>query len=473
MFETESPQSPPAAGGEHRVEPLITPRAFRCQCGRPIFFRNSHCLACNTPLGYEPHAAKLWPLAPGPIVNTWVPYPTADDTPKEAEAKAPTNAPAPMYARCANFEVAACNWLVDAEPDGSVVKPLCMACRLNRVIPDMTIQQNQVLWRRIEVAKRRLVSSLVALGLPVKSKVTEDPLQGVAFDFLDPVTGGAPVMTGHDEGQITLNIEEADDAKREAIRHQMHEPYRTLLGHLRHEIGHYYWDRIVKDTPWHQPFKSVFGDESVDYGMALQQHYQNGAAPDWPQRFVSAYASSHPWEDWAETWAHYLHMLDTLDTAFSFGLNAENVDMEYEAFTKEELFEKEDPAGESFLAFMNGWIRLTGVVNELSRSMGEPDFYPFILSKAAVRKLHFVHLVVKHSRVEPDERKPAVAVAGQAVTPAAPAPAPADPNAPKSGAGTVPQVAVSAPAAQPAAPVESAPDVPPVVSSPAPAPLAS
>jgi hypothetical protein len=426
--------APVAVSGERHAEALFTPRAFRCQCGRPIFFRNSFCLACKTPLGYEPHAIKLWPLAPGPIVNTWVPYPTSDDTPEEAAAKAPSDSPAPLYARCANFDSAACNWLVDAEPDGSVIKPLCMSCRLNRVIPDMTVTENQMHWRRIEVAKRRLVSSLVALGLPVKSKVTEDQAHGVCFDFLSPLAG-APVMTGHDEGLITLNIDEADDAKREAVRHQMHEPYRTLLGHLRHEIGHYYWDRIVKDTRWLMPFRSVFGDETLDYGMALQQHYQNGAVADWPQRFVSAYASSHPWEDWAETWAHYLHMLDTLDTAFSFGLDAAHVDIEYEAFTMEELFATDDPGGEAFLAFMNGWIRLTGVVNELSRSMGEPDFYPFILSKAAVRKLHFVHLVVKNSRTEPEHRAPVEIPVGPSVG-ASPSPAPADPAAPVAGAGT-------------------------------------
>lgn len=431
----------------HRIEPLITPRAFRCQCSRPIFFRNSFCLACKTPLGYEPHVGKLWPLKPGPIQNTWVPYVIATDTPEEVETKTPHDRPAPLFARCSNFNTpAGCNWLVDAEPDGSVVKPMCIACRLNRVIPDLTVPENQVLWRRIETAKRRMVSSLVRLGLPVKSKVSEDTAQGVAFDFLSPQAIGGQVLTGHDDGLITLNVDEADDAKREAIRHQMHEPYRTLLGHLRHEIGHYYWDRLIPNTRWHQPFKSVFGDEVVDYAMALQKHYQNGAVADWSQRFVSAYASSHPWEDWAETWAHYLHMLDTLDTALSFGLDADNVDIDYEAFTTAELFAADDPGGESFLAFMNGWIRLTGVLNELSRSMGEHDFYPFILSKAAVRKLHFVHMVVKDSRVAPE----LPATVPGAIPAAQPAPMQAPPVSGQQADPTAPPVAP--PAASPMSP---------------------
>lgn len=393
------PASPELPTPEPKLEPLAAPRVFHCQCGRPIFFRNSTCLACGTPLGYEPRGARLWPLAPGPAEGTWVRFPMAG----EAASEAPDDGSAsPIYARCANFTAAACNWLVEAEADGTVKRPLCISCGLNRTIPDLSVPGNQMLWQRIEVAKRRLVSSLVALGLPVQSRLDEDPERGVMFDFLNPQASSEPVMTGHDTGLITLNVEEADDAKREAMRHQMHEPYRTLLGHLRHEIGHYYWDRIVKDTRWHEPFRELFGDEREDYAAALQRHYEQGAPPEWPQNFVSAYASAHPWEDWAETWAHYLHMLDTLDTAFSFGLDTATVDIEYEGFTTDELFEpaKTDAAGQAedgarFIAFVNDWVRLTSVLNELSRSMGEPDFYPFILSNATVRKLHFVHLVVQ------------------------------------------------------------------------------
>ncbi|HET9645291.1 MAG TPA: putative zinc-binding metallopeptidase, partial [Burkholderiaceae bacterium] len=214
------------------------PRAFRCQCGRPVFFRNSQCLACATPLGYDPERAKVLPLKPGPIGGTWQPWHEAG----------PDN---PAYVRCGNFDLGACNWLVPVSPDGHPDATadansglvLCRACRLNRTIPDLSVPENVELWRRVEGAKRRLVSQLIALALPVKSLVSEDPEHGLAFDLLRPAPGET-VMTGHANGVITLNIEEASDPTRERIREQMHEPYRTLLGHFRHEVGHYYWDRL-------------------------------------------------------------------------------------------------------------------------------------------------------------------------------------------------------------------------------------
>jgi hypothetical protein len=43
---------------------------------------------------------------------------------------------------------------------------------------------------------------------------------------------------------------------------------------------------------------------------------------------------------------------------------------------------------------MNAWVELTAVMNELSRSMGQRDLYPFVLSPMAVTKMHFVHLVI-------------------------------------------------------------------------------
>jgi len=345
-------------------------RAFRCQCGRPVFFRNSQCLACNTPLGYLPGQLVLVPLqADG---DAWRPWGDVEG---------------PRYKRCANFETAACNWMIDADD----ATPLCVSCRLNHVIPDLSIAGNGEAWRRIEHAKRRLVSQLLALGLPVVPR-SEDEERGLAFDFLAS-TPAEHVTTGHASGVVTLNIEEADDATRERIRGELREPYRTLLGHLRHEVGHYYWDRLVAGTPWHEPFRLLFGDERADYAAALKRNYEYGPPPDWAQRYVSAYASTHPWEDWAETWAHYLHMVDTVDTAISFGLDAEDLEVDTEPFAPEVL-ETPDP---DFLAFVNAWIEITALLNEMSRSMGLHDFYPFVLSIAAVRKLHLVHRVVTES----------------------------------------------------------------------------
>jgi hypothetical protein len=262
------------------------------------------------------------------------------------------------------------------------------------MVPDLSIPENAGLWRRIENAKRRVVSALIALGLPVASRVTEDPLRGLAFDFLRSPVNAPRVLTGHKGGIITLNIEEADEAKREQIRTSMGEPYRTLIGHVRHEVGHYYWDRLVANSHWSELFRTIFGDERADYASALHRHYLQGAAPGWPNRYVSAYASVHPWEDWAETWAHYLHMMDTLGTAISFGINPETISMPFDCFGAEVLCNSQRPESERFLSFLNSWLKLTAVMNELCRSMGQPDFYPFALSRAAVTKLHVVHLVV-------------------------------------------------------------------------------
>ena len=174
-------------------------------------------------------------------------------------------------------------------------------------------------WRALEAAKRRLVYALKRLGLPLGGQAGGCGA-GLAFDFLADAGPDQPVMTGHDDGLITINIAEANSAERERRRVELGEPYRTLLGHLRHEVGHYYWDVLVRDGGKIEASRAVFGDESVDYQEALDRHYQTGAPAGWEENFVSAYATMHPWEDFAETWTHYLHMVDTLDTAASFGL---------------------------------------------------------------------------------------------------------------------------------------------------------
>jgi hypothetical protein len=348
----------------------IATRRFQCRCARPIFFGNSRCLACGRELGFEPGALTMLALEPGQQ----------------------------RWQRCANAARCGCNWLLPPE-EVPQHEGLCRACRLNRTIPDLDEANNAQLWSRIEVAKRRLVSQLLALGLPVQSRVSEDRERGVMFDFLKREPGGKPVTTGHAEGVITLDIDEADDAHRERLRDALAEPYRTLLGHLRHEIGHYYWQRLVASSGWLEPFRARFGDERADYAAALEHHYRQGSAgegpaADWAGRCVSAYAASHPWEDWAETFAHYLHMLDTLDTALSFGLEGDDVETGFTPYGAEALDAPRDPDAERFLGFVNAWLPLSALMNELARSMGQPDFYPFVLSAAAVAKLHFVHRVV-------------------------------------------------------------------------------
>jgi len=356
------------------------PRNYHCRCGQPVFFRNSACLACGAALGFDPEALTLRSLLPAPQPSLWVDAANA-------------GAHAPLLQRCANFGPGACNWLLPPGEAGAH-EGLCRACRLNRTIPDLDAGDNALLWSRIEVAKRRLVSQLLALGLPVRSRVSEDLQRGVMFDFLRAAPDKPPIVTGHADGLITLDVEEADDAKRERRRDTLREPYRTLLGHLRHEIGHYYWDRLVAGSGWLEPFRARFGDETQDYAAALKRHYDAGPAADWAQRFVSAYASAHPWEDWAETWAHYLHMVDALDTALSFGLEGGDIDVDIEPYGDDALDAPGDPGARRFLSLVNGWLEITALTNELARSMGQPDLYPIVLSHHAVAKLHFVHRVI-------------------------------------------------------------------------------
>ena len=275
----------------------------------------------------------------------------------------------------------------------------------NRTLPDLDDSDNQRYWRSIEAAKRRLVSQLLALDLPVEAK-TENSEQGLAFDILRSPTEGPKVLTGHNNGLIMLNAEEADDVKREEIRTALHEPYRTLLGHFRHEIGHYYWDRLIWNTAWLEPFRALFGDERADYSAALKANYENGPPMDWADRYISSYASSHPWEDWAETWAHYLHIVDSLDTAIAHGLDAEDIDLEIEPFTQDDLYDPDDPNGDHVLFFLNSWIEMITVLNEMARSLGHPDFYPFVMPRAVVRKLHFVSLVINEPRSSGQAHRP-------------------------------------------------------------------
>jgi len=370
-------------------------RSYRCQCGRPVFFRNSQCLACGTQLGYDVDAGRVVAIEPVPPVAPAV----AAAADHHGEWRRYGDAASPLFRRCANFETAAgCNWLLPVRLIAEGDDGLCVACKLNRTIPDQSIPENRELWSRVELAKRRLVSSLIALGLPVLSKESADPQRGLAFDFLRALPGEPPVMTGHASGIITINVEEADDSRREQIRAAMREPYRTLLGHFRHEVGHYYWDRLVWNTPWLEPYRALFGDERIDYAAALRNHYENGPPDDWAKRYVSSYASTHPWEDWAESWAHYLHMVDTMDTALSFGLDASDVELDHEAYTAADLWQPQSKNAPEFLGFLNSWIRITSVITELTRSMGQPDFYPFALPRTAIAKLHFIHSVVNAER---------------------------------------------------------------------------
>jgi hypothetical protein len=352
-------------------------RAYRCECGQAVFFRNTKCLTCGAELAYIPSLVDVRTILSGETEGTWTV--AGDDS-------------AETFRRCSNFSTAAaCNWLVEAsDPITS-----CRSCRLNREVCDQSDPDNQRYWLAIENAKRRLVSQLLAMQLPVESKVLEDPERGLMFDFLRSPPNGPRILTGHASGLITLNVEEADDSVRERVRQELREPYRTLLGHFRHEVGHFYWDRLIAGTKWQEPYRQLFGDEQADYSAALKTNYEHGPPADWAQYCISSYASVHPWEDWAESWSHYLHLVDSLDTALGFGLSGENVEARLDPFKLEDLYDPEHPDAPRVLALVNSWVDLTVLLNEMAESMGQPAFYPFVMSRPVLKKLHFIHLVVK------------------------------------------------------------------------------
>jgi hypothetical protein len=351
-------------------------KLFECQyCGQLLYFENTRCERCGHVLGFLPERTLLSALAP------------------QDGAWRPLAVPAQISTFCANANHDACNWLVPA-----ATGPFCRACQLNRTIPNLGPPEHLLLWQRLEGAKHRLVYGLLRLGLPVVSKAED--ASGLAFDFLaDPGPAwqeSSQILTGHAEGLITINIAEADDAERERRRQDMAEPYRTLLGHFRHEVGHYYWERLVRGGPWHEPFRALFGDESEDYAASLQRHHSEGPPADWQGRFVSAYASTHPWEDWAESWAHYLHLIDTLETAHAFNLRLRPEAGADPALAMAADFDPYGPV--PFDALIGAWLPLTYAVNSLNRSMGQPDLYPFALAEPVLAKLRFVHDLVGRCR---------------------------------------------------------------------------
>jgi hypothetical protein len=331
---------------------------FQCACGNALFFENTVCLQCGSGVGYDP-AGKTMRVV-------------GDE-----------------HARCRNgVDFNVCNWLVPAgEPT------FCPACALNRMVCDASVPENVEAWRKMEAAKRRVLYTLSRLGLSPVSRA-ESP-EGLAFEFLAS-TPENRVMTGHQDGVITLSILEADDSYRERERHTLHEPYRTLVGHFRHELGHYYWDRFFHEggegSALLEEFRALFGDEREDYAAALAQYYADGPAAAWPTTHITAYATAHPWEDWAETWAQYIHIIDGAETASAFGWSSENVPLPFTPFSHAEVLE-DMKVGADFLATLNGWAKLAPALNELAASLGHATLFPFVFSPPAVRKIIFAHKV--------------------------------------------------------------------------------
>jgi hypothetical protein len=304
---------------------------FDCpSCGNGLFFNNFHCLACNTEVSFSPREFNFAATAGS--------------------------------CNCRNrIEHGVCNWL--SEPG----QPFCLACQTNQVVPDLSVAGNKEKWRRLEEGKRRLLFTCLRLSIP---------LRGLAFRFVAP-TPNEPARTGHCNGVITVNIGEADPVTRESTRLDLDEKLRTVVGHFRHEFGHHYWSLRIESHPEALArFRRIFGDERQDYQASLSQHYSSRGQVS--HEHISVYASAHPWEDWAETFAHYLHMRDVLETAEEFGLAPRAVATH---------FDFEDGLLE--------WQRLSIAFNEINRSMGLQDLYPFTISDPVAEKLRFVHEMVE------------------------------------------------------------------------------
>ncbi len=372
-------------------------RVFRCSCSpqSDLFFESTVCNACNRVAGYCDDRKEVVTFDPGPEPDLFV----------------RVKKRAPIYRKCENNALhQACNGMIlldeTLEPDQQPT--LCFACHFNHTIPDLRIPQHLPLWRKLETAKRRTLFTLVSLKLDLPDRV-QDPETGICFHFLadkdatDHFRSALPdqeqVFTGHDGGHITINLAEADDIVLASTKIAMGEHYRTLLGHFRHEIGHYFWDQLIEPHPKVlSAFREVFGDETQDYQAALKHHYEKGPPDHWQEHHISSYATMHPWEDWAETWAHYLHLIDTLQTAESYGVHLKGTKKPQ----KNSALNKLVPAQQtdyfhpktSIDEILTIWMQYSVMLNALNRSMGLQDAYPFVLYPEIREKLKFVHRTV-------------------------------------------------------------------------------
>mgnify|MGYP001819755340 FL=1 len=316
-------------------------KTFKCVCGQIIYFDNTHCLNCGERVGFDPASMDM--------VNTDL----------------------SGHQVCHNsLKYNVCNWVIEKNESG----PLCKSCRITHITPNLSTIENIKRWRILESAKRRLLYSLLKLNLPIAADpVNKHPALG--FEFLEdqstnPLVAEEYVRTGHTMGVITINTSEADDVQREITRSLMKEAYRTPLGHCRHESGHYFYDRLIKNSEYQSSFVALFGDAGLDYEAALADYYSNPPRHQPEAGYISLYAHSHPLEDWAECWAHYLHIIDTLETA----RNANIIDSQ------------EDD-------WIHDWLRLSVILNELNSSMGQSFAYPFVLTQRVIIKLRFIHQV--------------------------------------------------------------------------------
>jgi hypothetical protein len=383
-------------------------KTFRCTCkdNQILFFESNLCIFCNKVVGVDDSFLRVEP------------YDLDEKTGQYFKAASPKK----RYQKCDNHaNYKACNGMVsikklklssNSNECSNKSEVLCFACGFNNIIPDLSVIEHIPLWKKMEAAKRRALYTLKALSLPL-CNINKDPEGGLSFDFttdrdvndhfVSKLFNQKTVFTGHDCGHITINLAEADDVARSHTKHAMGERYRTLLGHFRHELGHYYFDKLIVGSPKkHALCKQYFGDDELDYQQASQEHYQHGAPKDWRNNFISQYATMHPYEDWAETWAHYMHIIDTLETAKNFSITGSITGGLDET---EEVEDLKLPQGTYFFSsqtsitnILDTWIEFSVILNSLNRSMGMNDAYPFVLTRPVRTKLSFIHHAI-HDRL--------------------------------------------------------------------------
>ena len=341
-------------------------RIFECDyCSHPLFFENERCEKCNYLTGYFSQDCDMLSFDPAQLVLK-----------SEKDGK--------LFRYCDNKAFGVCNWLIPFEKN----ERFCPACELNRIIPNLSDHQNFQKWQKLEVAKHRLIYQLDHLNLTYYSKL-KDVDHGLCFDFLSR-SPDHNRMTGHASGVITILLDEADSVHLEKMKSELLEPYRTLIGHFRHEVGHYFWDRLIAtDSIDLEEFRKIFGDERKDYNQALLNYYQSKNQIVWQNEFITQYASAHPWEDWAETWAHYLHIMDMAETSFSFGLSVNPTTASQ--FALRDKIDFDPYLVSDFDKIFNAWLPISFAINSLNRSMGIPDAYPFVINRAVIGKMKFIH----------------------------------------------------------------------------------
>lgn len=312
-------------------------KIFACPgCGAPLFFDNLVC-TCGLNVSLDPVAQQF--RSDGPV--------------------------------CANRQSLGCNWAPAQD------HPLCDSCRMTSVHPDLSVPGNAALWAQAEAAKRHVLAGLLRWGW----FTPQDQGLRPEFHMLAEATasGRVDVTMGHAAGLVTINLAEADASERVRRREMLGEPWRTLIGHFRHEIAHFLFERLVPAPGFHDSFRGLFGDETQDYAAALQRHYNDGPPADWQAEHVSAYAAAHPHEDWAESAAHAMHLVDITDSFLAAGLSAKDAPQPgYDAFAEAEPDRLLDAA-----------LAIGLALNHVNRAVGQPDLYPFVNTLKSREKLAF------------------------------------------------------------------------------------